>query len=307
VVVLDRTPLRKPWGGETFTGAIRAPLTAIGCWETFARSRHVVGYERLSAWGGEPYAESCVFQPSGALWHVDRDRFDTDLRTSVTDRADVVGAYRQLKSIGRDGRTWRLSLDRGRSVTTRYLVDATGRVRILARRLGARIETHDRLVGLTAKVAHSEARAEIRSMMIEATPFGWWYASPTPEGHVLVMLTDADLAPLDVRRRMRPVAANSVLTRLQGEQGWLPVGDAYASHDPLCGWGVHRALANGVRAADAIDSHLRTGRDAPLAGYRRHCEDQYASYVRGLVRHYSLERRWPTAPFWRRRHRLVAV
>jgi flavin-dependent dehydrogenase len=266
-----------------------------------------VGYERQSAWGGEPYAESSVFRPSGPLWHVDRDRFNADLRTSVTERADVIATYQRLESVRRDAKTWRLSLDQGRVVAARYLVDATGRLRILARLLGARIEIHDRLVGLTATVAGGETSAEIRSMIIEATPFGWWYAAPTPEGHLLVMLTDADLAPVEVRRRMRPVAANSVLTRLRGEQGWLPVGDAYASHDPLCGWGVHRALTNGLLAADAIDFYLTTGDDAALADYRRHCERQYESYLRGLFSHYSLERRWPTSPFWERRHRFVPV
>ena len=116
------------------------------------------------------------------------------------------------------------------------------------------------------------------------------------------MLTDADLAPVEVRRRLRPVAANSVVTRLHGEQGWLPVGDAYASHDPLCGWGVHRALANGLLAADAIDSFLGSGDATRLADYRHHCEQQYERYLQGLVTYYSLERRWPTSPFWERRH-----
>jgi flavin-dependent dehydrogenase len=303
VLVLDRTTKRVPWGGETFTGAVRGPLAEIGCWETFEQAGHVPGYERQSAWGGEPHVESAVFQPSGALWHVDRDRFDDDLRATVSKRGAAVESYRKLETVRREPGKWRVAIDRGREVWASYLVDATGRLRTLGRRLGARIESHDRLLGLTAKVAREETTAEIRSMLIEATPFGWWYAAPTPKGHVLVLFTDADLAPVEIRRRFRPVAANSVFTNTQGEQGWLAVGDACASHDPLCGWGVHRALSNGLLAGDAIESLLVGGDSSRVADYRRHCREQYDRYREGLTHRYSIERRWPTAPFWERRHR----
>ncbi len=52
VAILDCPPQQKPWGGESFTGAIRAPLLALGCWETFEKAGHTRGYERESAWGG---------------------------------------------------------------------------------------------------------------------------------------------------------------------------------------------------------------------------------------------------------------
>ncbi len=307
VLVLDRPPTRKPWGGETFAGAIRGPLVALGFWETFKKAGHVPGYERQSAWGGEPQAESSIFQPSGPLWHVDRDRFNDDLRATVLQRGNVFASYRTLDAVSRESGKWRLSLDRGTEVTARYLVDATGRLRALARTLGARVESHDQLLGLAAKVSREESSAEIRSMLIEATPFGWWYAAPTPKGHVLVLFTDADLAPLEIRRRLRPVAANSVFTHLEGEQGWVPVGDACASHDPLCGWGVHRAMTNGLLAADAIEAFLLSGDSSRLDEYRHHCHQQFKRYLEGLTKRYSIERRWPTAPFWERRHRLASA
>lgn len=303
VVILDRATARSRWGGETFTGAIRGPLSELGCWEAFERAGHVAGYERQCAWGGEPRAENALFRPEGPLWHVDRDRFDADLRCAVRTRGAVFGSYRKLGSVRLDGGCWSVALDCGRVVEARYLVDATGRARTLGRRLGARIESHDRLVALTAKVARDRATAEVRSMLLQATPFGWWYAAPIPGGHVLVLFTDADIAPPELRRRLRPAAANSAFTDTEGAEGWLAVGDACASHDPLCGWGVHRALSNGLLAGDAIASLLGTGNSEPIAGYRRHCREQYDRYLRGLTHRYSLERRWPAAPFWERRHR----
>lgn len=307
VAILDCPPRKKPWGGESFTGAIRAPLLALGCWGAFVKAGHVPGYERESAWGGEPQAETSMLQPHGPLWHVDRERFDEDLRSAVLQRGDILFPYRKLDSITREPDEWRLVLDGETEVSAKYLVDATGRSRALAHRLNARIIFHDRLLGLTANVSRDESRAEIRSMLIEATPFGWWYAAPTPKGHVVAMFTDADLAPAELRRRLRPVAANSAFTYTKAGQGWLPVGDACASHDPLCGWGVHRAMTNGLRAADAIEAFLVSGDPSQLEDYRHHCHQQYERYLEGLTKHYSIERRWPAAPFWQRRHSLASV
>ena len=304
-LLLDR-PIYKPWGGETFTGAIDAPLQALGCWNRFENARHYRGYERQSAWGSEPRTESSIFRVDGPLWHVDRERFDADLRSAALDRGIPLLQYRKLDSVTRESGEWCLVLDAGMSIHARYLVDATGRSRALARQLNAHIEFHDRLVALCIAISRLENEREIRSMLIEATPFGWWYAAPTPRGHVLAMLTDADLAPAELRRRLRPVAANSAFTDVDPIRGWLPVGDACASYDPLCGWGVHRALTNGILAANAIATFLAIGDAGQLDGYRDRCRRQYARYREGLAEHYSIERRWTAAPFWQRRQRPVS-
>jgi flavin-dependent dehydrogenase len=306
-ILLDRPLQPKPWGGESFTGAIRAPLATLGCWERFENAGHCRGYELQSAWGSEPRAESSIFHPQGPLWHVDRARFDDDLRSAALARAIPLLSYRRLDCIARSANGWRLVLDTETSVRARYLVDATGRSRALARRLGARIEFHDRLIGLCSAVPRPQAGLEIRSMLLAATPFGWWYAAPTPGGHVVAILTDADLAPAELRRRFHPVAANSAFTQLDPAQGWLAVGDACGSHDPLCGWGVHRALANGIIAADTISAFLAGGNPASLEDYRNHCCRQYTRYLKGLAEHYSIEQRWPESPFWQRRRRTVSV
>jgi flavin-dependent dehydrogenase len=321
VLVLERPAAQRPWGGESFTGAIRAPLQALGFWDAFTRAGHTVGFERQSAWGGEPRADSSIFQPLGPQWHVDRERFDQDLHSAVQQRANVFLSYRRLRSVTKVSGTWRLELD-GDDISggderstvecsAKYLVDATGRARLLARRLGARVVCHDRLIGLTAAVSRhlperDSSDVEIRAMMLEAREFGWWYAAPTPKGHIVALFTDPDLASKDIRRQFRVVAANSVFTHPQAGEGWMPVGDACASHDPLCGWGVHRALDNGIRLADAIDRFLSDGSSAWLGEFHDHCERQYQAYLKGLSERYALERRWPSAPFWKRRQPMAA-
>jgi 2-polyprenyl-6-methoxyphenol hydroxylase-like FAD-dependent oxidoreductase len=138
-------------------------------------------------------------------------------------------------------------------------------------------------------------------MVIEATRDGWWYAAPVPRGHVLAFFTDADLAPRDLPRSMLTVAANSAFTQATAPGRWLAVGDACAAHDPLCGWGVYRAMSNGILAADAILHFLKKSDTSLLQEYNQHCRGQFESYLAGLNKRYSQEQRFSAAPFWKRR------
>ena len=256
----QRPPARKPWGGESFTGAIRTPLTTLGLWDRFCAAGHVTGYEQRSAWGEAGIADS-IFSAYGNAWHVDRDRFDDDLRAAVVERGVAIVRYASLDTLQRDGdgAEWRIELDGRRRIAARYLVDATGRAGAVARRLGVRPQLHDRLVAFTALVPRNPAFDH--AMVISTASDGWWYAAPVPRGHVLAYFTDSDLAPRQFgARSMQVVPANSAFTPARGRDGWLPVGDACAAHDPLCGWGVHRAL---------VERHRRRRRDQALSRRRR--------------------------------------
>src|SRR5215471_18910822 len=77
-IVLDRPPKRTQWGGESFTGAIRQPLTVLGVWDEFRAAGHIEGYEQRIAWGSSPWTKPSIFSLHGNLWHVDRTRFDAD-------------------------------------------------------------------------------------------------------------------------------------------------------------------------------------------------------------------------------------
>lgn len=300
VVVCERRLGTKPWGGESFSGAVREPLAALGLWEGFRAAGHVAGYEHRSQWGAAGTGDS-IFNPYGHAWHVDRDRFDADLRAALGRSGVEILAYDRLGELRREGERWRVGLDDGRALAARFLVDATGRARAVARRLGVRPRIHDRLIAMTAVVPRNPAFDH--AMVIQTTPAGWWYAAPVPQGHVLAYFTDSDLKPRELAGRMRVVAANSAFSRPRSPDGWLAVGDACAAHDPLCGWGVHRALENGLAAADAIGLRLMAQDASGLDAYERCCRDQYDAYLAGLAEHYGYERRWAEFPFWRRRLR----
>jgi flavin-dependent dehydrogenase len=301
VLVLDRFSPKKAWGGESFTGAIRFPLSMLGLWEDFLNAGHVPGFEQRTGWGGVSRIDSSIYHHHGNLWHVDRERFDEDLREAVRQRAIPIETYQVLNGAVKKGDEWSLRLDEFRDLKVRYLVDASGRSRALSRRFGARPRQHDRLIAMTALIPRNANPEYDHTMMIETAPQGWWYAAPVPKGHVLAFFTDADLVPRELAQSMRPVPANSSYAQSAGEQGWITVGDACAAHDPLCGWGVNRAMNNGMLAAQAICHFIRSGDTSQLEQYRSHCRRQFDRYLIGLVENYRLEQRWSLAPFWARR------
>ncbi len=154
VAILDRPAGDPPWVGETFSGAIRTPLAELGLWDGFRNAGHVRGYEIRSVWGGpEMQAQNAVFDPQGARWHVDRARFDRDLRDAAVARGCELRRYAKLGALHHDGACWHVALGEAPALRARFLVDATGRRCAIGRRLGARQTRFDKLIALVGRAA----------------------------------------------------------------------------------------------------------------------------------------------------------
>ncbi|MEE8586474.1 MAG: hypothetical protein V3T83_16655 [Acidobacteriota bacterium] len=72
-------------------------------------------------------------------------------------------------------------------------------------------------------------------------------------------------------------AGTSRLERFWGE-GWLAAGDAAISFDPLSSQGILTALYAGLKAAEALQSHL-SGNPGALDSYSRDLESVYSHYL----------------------------
>lgn len=82
------------------------------------------------------------------------------------------------------------------------------------------------------------------------------------------------------------------------------VGDAAVTFDPLASHGISSALGSGFYAAASVVEHLG-GRVDALPAYAELLDHNFAQYLMLCRERYALERRWPEATFWRRRHRPV--
>jgi flavin-dependent dehydrogenase len=212
------------------------------------------------------------------------------------------------------------------------LVDATGRRSLLARheRLRRRIfDTQIAAEAILTPNAHTTPLHDATTT-IEAAPNGWWYAALVPDHRLVVAwFTDPDLLAqygawrpaawwnlLRTSELIGPLikdhsysipqqidifpAGSSLLTQPTGD-GWIAAGDAAASYDPLSSHGIGSALACGRSAARAIAA-THTGDPTAFPTYRDRILASYTHYLHTRHAYYADEQRWPTSPFWRRRH-----
>lgn len=314
VVLVDRSAGGRPECGETLLAEAKQVLLGLGVWDSFTALGSDACWSNRAAWGSDRlHTWDQLNSPHGHGWHVQRHRLEVMLRDAAVDAgAQLVRA--RVRHVRRTDRDWRLSLDNGEQLSANAIVDATGRRAVLARRLGAHRVQYDRLLG----IAWWHPGSSDPATLVESVPHGWWYSSPSDGGMITVFFSDADI--LDWRTlRSRPTgllthaphtrariaasgpagpptlvtASTSVLQPISGP-GWMAVGDAAATYDPLAATGILRGLATG---RDAITAILGDDTDACSQRERKHFHD----HLQQRRAHYQAERRWPQAEFWRRR------
>lgn len=334
VILLDRQLSAPQRIGESLSPAARRLLVDMGLFESFRLQGHAACYGNRAVWGSdEPFETDFMRDPNGHGWHLDRARFEAWLRAAAVARGAELIAPAQVQAMDwRDG-AWLLSLctPPGRiEIEAEFLIDASGRGASLTRRYSRR-KTDDRLVcGWVYGHLRSPDR-EAGLTYVEASENGWWYTAPLPGGRrILAFHTDADLPAAgiaqDANALIRSADGQAGLARLlsscgftRGETrgfttacgsvalpsvgpGWLAVGDAALTFDPLAAQGLFNALFTGLAAAEATDRHLH-GDPGGLSDYVHTIAQIRDVYRRELAFWYGQERRWPEHPFWRRRHR----
>jgi flavin-dependent dehydrogenase len=318
--------------GETVPADLRHELEALDSWPSFAGGPHLPVRGTSSSWGeAELRFRDALASPLGGGWHLERSHFDATLVGEARRHGARIFAGYRLAGLERSAAGWSLSLTGPRGGTSRlaaaFVVDATGRRALVARRCGAACRRLDRLVAVCAVYAWPSGEAPQRHMLVEAAEQGWWYTARLPRGRAMACwMSDSDLVragglhhegPWSERlaathhlrellvgaERVSPIAVRSAashcLTRAAGES-WVAVGDAAAAFDPLSSAGIVLALRSGREAAAAVAGRLG-GDGAPLAAYERRVAERFTRYWMGRRSFYALETRWPSAAFWRRR------
>ncbi len=318
--------------GEALPAAARVLLRDLDALDVLDERHHLPCYANLSAWGSEDLAaQHSILDPHGHGWHLDRGRFDRELRERARLLGTDVAERTTARPAGRCGDgTWTVELrapGRHRTVRCRWLVDATGRRAGLATAAGARRMVHDRLTALCLILPPSTTPAPDASTLVEAAPEGWWYTALLPAGdRLLAWYTDADLpgartggaglltdaartrhtgARVSAHRwpaaAVRRAPAHTVRLDAVHGDGWVAAGDAAAAFDPLSSQGILTALYTGMRAGEAVHDHLVGDRTA-LPRYGAELDTITAAHLRNRHTFYALEQRWPRHTFWRRRH-----
>lgn len=332
VALLGRgAPCLRPVG-ESLPPAAGPLLCALGVLERFRAGPHLPCVGNRSAWGDEELrCTDFIRDPNGHGWHLDRPAFDVLLRDAAQEAGAVQFTGTGTLGVDRtEGGLWRLAAERpGGPITLAapWLLDGTGRAGWLARRLGVRRRRLDSLVARAA-IFHPRAPDEDRTTLVESAPEGWWHTAVVPGGaRVVTLFTDAGTpsgglaATADgfqsllcqarhVRERVRgcglvgepqTAAAHTARPERCAGDGWLAVGDAALSLDPLSSQGLFHALATGLDAGRAVDDALAGDANA-LAEYEHGMNAIFDTFRHHRAVFYAQERRWPDSPFWQRRH-----
>ncbi len=319
--------------GETLAPNARAPLAALGLLDSFTAEGHLPCHGSASSWGDSRlgYSDS-IFNPYGHGWHLDRRGFDCFLAAGALGSGAILCARTRLAAARPEAAGFRLDLasdqGRNRTIGARRVVDATGGRAAFCRMVGARRRRTGTLHCRAALFALSSPHGVSASTWLEAAEYGWWYAARLPEQQLLVCLaTDPDIARrlalgrpeawralMGETRHIAPLsragefvpesfaayAADTGHLDPSAGAGWIAVGDAAMSCDPLLSQGLHNALVSGLDAARRILQSLERD-DADLASASSVIRSAFARREAQTRAFYIAESRWPAAPFWRRR------
>jgi len=275
--------------GEQMPPAARPLLQRLGL---LPLAGHLDCVGVRAAWRTETLGhQDFVLHPFGNGWLLDRRAFGAQMRKRAVDAGAVLRQPVRLVSLAHP-RDWRLRVE-GDEVSCDWIIDASGRRAEVARRLGIRRRRFDRQFAIVGWL-QTEADDEDATLTVESGAGGWWYTSRLPhrrrvaawitaerpdrEGWEERLRSTRHVAPLvrDYRRCgplvVRP-AESSMLERSTGS-GWIAIGDAAASYDPIASRGLVAALESGIAAASLVAASSER-----LAAYHADLEQRFLHYL----------------------------
>jgi len=331
VVLMTTTSTRSDRPTEVCSPTTLRLMRALGLPSPDAASHARECRGVLSAWDtpSPQFFDYGLFACEPAL-AIDRPAYDAALVAAAQTAGAAVVTHRGPATVARAGRTWMLS-----SASTRvhagWLVDASGRGGGLAPRITSRRCFSDRLVACAMRQPRRDAPSVHDDLLLlAAVRGGWWYASWNGSADAtIVYLTDADLLPRAASARSAHLARAFDEARLLHDgleappftahrvadartshrpqvagDGWMAIGDAALSVDPLSGDGLRLAIASAAAASDALIA-ARAGVPAS-EGFTTWYREQWIEQRRAATAAYApVVQRFTDDAFWRRRHAAV--
>ncbi len=282
VRIVAKPSAAAPSLGESLPPSTSKLFETLGLADAMAASGFVRSTGNTAWWGGAPPRVE-TFADGGLGWQVDALGLERVLQAEA--HAAGAGVEHISAAPWRPSHPWH---------PAPYVLDCTGRAGVLARANDLRrYEDGPRTVALVGAWRRCDAWPvpDATHTLIESYAGGWAWSVPLASGQrqVAVMVDpqrsglargagarEVYLAELARTRELGPLARDGVLeggpwgwdastyhaTQYAGD-GWLLVGDAGATIDPLSSVGVKKALASGWLAAIVV--HTALGRPAMRA------------------------------------------
>jgi flavin-dependent dehydrogenase len=337
VALMDRERFPRYTIGETLPASVALLLKRAGLVPPNFRLAGAPTSGNLSAWG----SANVSFHPhtkdeSGRGFQVERAHFDAQLLAAARAAGGTaLEGWRPQEFNHKNG--WRITLratdGSTRRVRAKFVCDASGRARVLARRLRLPLTMRDRQLGLIGywQTTQADDTGDGFNALVESLPNGWFYtAALSTQRRVAGFMTDRTLLPANVRRnasqiylraleRTRHVKRRlrqftwdnnlrifptypSLVERCCGPD-WLLVGDAASTLDPLCSQGVQKAIASALTSATAV--HTLLVHPERRESVIEFCDERerigFLSHLAARASYYRREQRFKGKPFWKQR------
>ncbi len=339
VLVLEKAEeaLSKDRVGESLPAAALRSLEALGLGKALEQSSHTDYQGVVSIWGhSKPFRKDFFDSLDGTGLHVDRGSLNSAITQIAIDNGVNFFYNIRVKSLESSPTGWSIGVEHPNGLnkfSAKFLVDASGRSHVVARKLGGKHVSEDRAIAIHTVCEQTEAptampRSYIGTTMIEAVEHGWWYRAPLPNGKcVLSFHTDSDLPITSIMRKpnhwsnalrstqlisagvtlpkapdlnLTICAANSSFSQQSAGQNWLAIGDAALAFDPLSSQGMFNALTTALLAKQSIIQTL-SGDPHATKTYAQKLRDVSDAYRHNLIEFYRTEQRWSESVFWKRR------
>lgn len=332
--------LIRPKIGETLPPSVMIPLQQLGLWEEFLAASFIKCSGTSSSWGASTlYTNEHIFSAYGNGWHLDRQQFDNLLLTAARKQKIRMIKSAQFLKISKQQHGWSLVFQtkeqsnlQQQYIEAKFVIDASGRSARVAQQIGVKKQIHDHLLGIYRfynqnKEKLSHATVVDSSTLIESAEQGWWYSASLPkQKHVVALMTDVDIAQVKAYRQSthfdqalaetqqivgrlegltadnKPIvcaAQTQCLEQLAGK-GWLAVGDAAFTFDPLSSLGIFKALRMSLYASYAVKDFFHA-KDSELVKYQKVAKAEFNNYLKKRKEYYAEETRYSKQPFWARR------
>ncbi|MBL7690733.1 MAG: tryptophan 7-halogenase [Flavipsychrobacter sp.] len=334
VIVDPGTPVAVK-AGESLPPNILHLLQQLDIQHLLQDAAHQINLGNTVVWGSDEVLDRVFLaEPWGNGWHLNRLVFEQQLKSEAERRGAVWMDGGIVTGVeGKQG-AMRVSVrsDSGRAdqkLDACFVVDASGRHSSVLRSLGVSRHRLDDITAVCAFVTAPGHRLQ-STTFVEAVQDGWWYAAPLGGDRVVLnLMTDIGLRPKTgegksdmLLRRLKQTmylherlgnfagmgfeevfakpAGTSCADRISGD-GWLAVGDAACTYDPLSSYGITSAIGGGIYAAYAISDAL-SGNSHALDAYNHVQQQTFNNCVAMLAHQYRQESRFSEKVFWQRRY-----
>lgn len=237
---------------------------------------------------------------------------------------EQVYPFKRLSAIKEEIDGVSVTLDDGTEITAKFLVDATGRKRVVGKALGISETEYDQLMAFSIHLPCVRLPRLPHGVFVEPFESGWGIVSElSKQTSVMTLYTtknheakpdfmNYDQWPklleetqylksfLSSIEGLKVIGGNANTTRLSRCAGknWLAIGDAAMAFDPLSSHGITSGVYTASQAGDAIVKSLESGNADALDAYADRLEKIFGGYLEQKKQLYAQERRWEGSSFW---------